>query len=331
MTFGFVTVNPHHASAKRYSPLPSKPELTPNPPKNSLTLELIRLVLLARCQRSFVRHLPVKSKIIESSISYRKTTYFLFCNFRQVPTSCIQARQFPDTNWVLPCGPKKGVVMHKQSNVCHIETVMAKDLATASAPGANIENPEHALIARILDGETRVFHELIRPYERSVYLTSFSVLGNHADAEESVQDTMIKAFKHLHQLNSIEKFKPWLLKIAVNQARQKRRGFHEHFFESLENEGNSEATVVSKDFADWRPNPLELLQRKQVREKVSEVLQGLPEIYREIFIMRDMQHLSVEECSQLLETSKQVVKVRLHRARLMLKERLEPVFKKALA
>ena len=74
---------------------------------------------------------------------------------------------------------------------------------------------ESALIERIRGGEKALFYELIRPYERSVYLSAYSVLRNQADAEEVVQEALLKAFAHLDQLRSIDKFKPWLLLIAV--------------------------------------------------------------------------------------------------------------------
>jgi RNA polymerase sigma-70 factor, ECF subfamily len=86
--------------------------------------------------------------------------------------------------------------------------------------------PERTLIARILAGEHQLFHELVRPYERPVYLTAFSVVHNHADAEEAAQEAMLKAFLNLRRLSSAEKFKPWLLKIAINEGRLKRRNAH---------------------------------------------------------------------------------------------------------
>ena len=84
---------------------------------------------------------------------------------------------------------------------------------------------------------------------------------------------------------------------------------------------------MPRETADWREDPLEILERKEVREKVGRALQGLPEIYREIFLLRDVQQLSVNDCVGVLGISEELVKVRLHRARLMMRERLAPVFK----
>lgn len=185
---------------------------------------------------------------------------------------------------------------------------------------------ERTLISRILAGERKLFHELIRPYERSVYLTVFAVVRNHADAEEAAQEAMLKAYKNLRQLSSAEKLKPWLLKIAVNEGRLKRRRAHSDLFESLEGDDQDECPFLPREVADWRENPLELLERSDVRDKVTGALKGLPKIYRQIFVLREMDELSVEECSRMLGISPEAVKVRLHRARLMLRERLSPIY-----
>lgn len=190
------------------------------------------------------------------------------------------------------------------------------------------QTPEQELIARILAGERKLFHDLVRPHERAVYALAFSVLRNHADTEEAAQETMVKALTRLDQLSSAEKFKSWLMQIAINEARLKRRQAHRHLFQPLELEGTEDDRPVPRDFAEWRDNPHEALERAEVREKVAKAMAGLPQMYREMFILRDVEQLSVTECSELLGISQQTVKIRLHRARLMLRERLAPVFKK---
>jgi RNA polymerase sigma-70 factor, ECF subfamily len=187
---------------------------------------------------------------------------------------------------------------------------------------------EQELIERILRGERKLFHDLVRPYERAVYLAAFAVLRNQADAEDAAQETMIKAFTRLQQLSSITKFKPWLLQIAVNEARLKRRGQRNHLYEPLESDRDSEDGFMPRDFADWREIPPETLERKEIRQIVNRALLALPALYREIFVLRDIQQLSVQECTEMLDVSEQVVKVRLHRARLMMREKLAPAFKR---
>jgi RNA polymerase sigma-70 factor (ECF subfamily) len=188
---------------------------------------------------------------------------------------------------------------------------------------------DQELVFRILNGERKLFHELVRPYERAVYFAAQAVLRNHADAEEAAQETMIRAFTHLGQLNDATKFKSWLLQIAVNEARRKRRDAHGNIFEALELDNSTDPDPMPRDFADWRENPEEALQRVEVRKLVAQAVSELPDKYREIFVLRDVQQLSVQECVHALQVSEEVIKVRLHRARLMIREKLAPVFKKS--
>ena len=188
---------------------------------------------------------------------------------------------------------------------------------------------EPALISRILGGERHLFHELVRPHERAVYVAVYAVLHRHEDAEEAAQETMIKAMTHLDQLADPAKFKPWLLQIAVNEARLKRRRDHAALFESIENGADRDGDMfMPRDFADWREIPSETLQRKEIRLAISAALGKLPLIYREVFVLRDIEQLSTGECAESLGISQQAVKVRLHRARFRIREELAPVFKR---
>lgn len=188
---------------------------------------------------------------------------------------------------------------------------------------------EPELISRILRGERQLFHELVRPYERAVYISAYAVLRKHEDAEEVSQETMLKALVHLHQLTEHAKFKSWLLQIALNEARLKRRREHASMFESMEDNGREEEGMfMPRDFADWRDIPSETLERREIHAAVAHALHKLPDIYREIFVLRDVEELSVAQCSDILGISEQVVKVRLHRARLRIREELAPVFRR---
>jgi len=188
---------------------------------------------------------------------------------------------------------------------------------------------EPELIDRILRGERQLFHELVRPYERAVYVTAYAVLRSREDAEEAAQETMLKALTHLDQLSDPAKFKPWLLHIALNEARLKRRHEHASLFEPIDN-GSSEdqGMFMPRDFADWREIASEALERKEIRMAINAALQNLAPIYREAFVLRDIEQLSTGQCAEALGISEQAVKVRLHRARLRMREELAPIFKR---
>jgi RNA polymerase sigma-70 factor (ECF subfamily) len=193
-----------------------------------------------------------------------------------------------------------------------------------------VPRDESALIERIRGGERALFYELIRPYERSVYLSAYSVLHNRADAEEVAQEALLKAFSHLDQLRSTDKFKPWLLLIAVNEARMRRRKYRQHLYESLEEQTmeTEDGEFMPRQFADWREIPSDLVERKEIRAAVQKALDALPEKYREVFLLRDMQHLSVTETATILGLTESAVKTQLHRARLQVREQLAPIFGK---
>jgi len=191
-----------------------------------------------------------------------------------------------------------------------------------------LENPvrdEEALIRRIRDGEHDLFYELIQPYERRVYFAAFAILRNQADAEDVAQEAALKALKNIRQFRAESRFSTWLIQITVNEARMWRRKHHAHTMESIAGRGDDgQGNYTPRDFADWREIPSETLERKEIREKLNEALAELGEIYRDVFVLRDMHHLSIEETSQALGISTASVKTRLLRARLMLRDLLSP-------
>jgi RNA polymerase sigma-70 factor, ECF subfamily len=193
----------------------------------------------------------------------------------------------------------------------------------------SLENPaqqdyEQRLIQRIRDGEHEAFYQLIRPYERRVYAAAFAILRNETDAEDCAQEAVLKAFKNLRQFRAEAKFSTWLIQIAVNEARMRRRKERADLVEPIDKERNDEGSYMPRDFADWREIPSEVLERKEVREQLAEALASLGQIYREVFVLRDMEQLSIEETANALGISTASVKTRLLRARLMLRDLLAP-------
>jgi RNA polymerase sigma-70 factor (ECF subfamily) len=188
---------------------------------------------------------------------------------------------------------------------------------------------EPVLIRRILEGEKDLFHDLIRPYERGAFLLAYSILRNRDDAEETVQQAMVKIFLHLAQLTESDKFKQWAMRVVENEAKMYRRKRRQHLYESIDQSPTSvseEKPFYPKQFADWRDLPSDAVEQKEVREAVAKALAELPDIYREVFVLRDMQHLDVAETAEALDIGESAVKTRLHRARLMLRESLTPLF-----
>ena len=187
---------------------------------------------------------------------------------------------------------------------------------------------ESALIARVLAGETQLFHDLIRPYEKLVYVTIFAILKNETDAEDGAQETMINAFRHLSSFRGEAKFSTWLVTIAMNEARKRLRKVKVGAEDSLdEPQDDAEGDYTPAVLTDWREVPLAALERKELREKLHEAVATLPEKYREVFVLRDIEELNQEETAAALGINVTLVKVRLHRARMMLQKLLVPYLK----
>jgi RNA polymerase sigma-70 factor (ECF subfamily) len=184
---------------------------------------------------------------------------------------------------------------------------------------------EQDIIQRVQNGEIEVFYELVRPYERGVFLAALSLVKNEADAEEVAQEAILKAFKSLSHFRGEAKFSTWLIQIAINEAKMKLRKDRRHLYESLEEGPRSDdGEYIPKDYADWREIPSEALEQKELRVALIKALNSLPEKYRVVLVLRDVQQLSIAETSQALGLSEANVKTRLSRARLQMRDALAP-------
>jgi RNA polymerase sigma-70 factor (ECF subfamily) len=188
---------------------------------------------------------------------------------------------------------------------------------------------EAQIIASILAGNTHEFHDLIRPHERSVYIMALSLLHNEADAEDAAQEAFLKAFRNLAHFRGESKFSTWLVSIALNEARSRLRSKKTMKMESLDEPVEGQSHVSPALLRDWREIPSEVLERQEVRLLVQQAVTDLPLIYREIFLLRDVEELSVNESAKVLGITVASAKVRLHRARIMLQKKLVPQLKKA--
>jgi RNA polymerase sigma-70 factor, ECF subfamily len=195
---------------------------------------------------------------------------------------------------------------------------------------AAIEGRDEAkMIDAILAGDVRLFHDLVRPYERSVYIMALSMLKNEADAEDTAQEAFLKAFRNLGSFRADSKFSTWLVSITLNEARSRLRRARSVKIESLDEPEDEQRHISPAVLTDWREIPSEALERREVRLMLQDAIGALPDIYREVFLLRDVEELSVNESAEALGISVASVKVRLHRARIMLQKKLAPLLKSA--
>lgn len=190
------------------------------------------------------------------------------------------------------------------------------------------EDSQAALVERVQGGDHDAFCELVRPHERGLFLAALSVVNNEADAEEVVQEAILKAFKAIGQFRREAKFSTWIIQIAINEGRMRLRKDRKHLYDSLDEplKGDDEGDYIPRDFADWREIPSEALQNAQLRAALKKAVDSLAPKYRQVLILRDVEHMSIAETAKLLGITEASVKTRLLRARLMVRDELAPGF-----
>jgi RNA polymerase sigma-70 factor (ECF subfamily) len=171
------------------------------------------------------------------------------------------------------------------------------------------------VVARVLAGETALFELIMRRHNQLLFRVARGVLKSDADAEDVVQQAYLQAYAHLAQFSGDARLSTWLTRITLNEAfaRTRRRGRHAEVpFENSE----SEPMRLMSD----RRSPEDDASAREVTRLLEAAVDELPEIYRIVFVMREVQELSTAETAQCLELTEEAVKVRLHRARGLLRE-----------
>ncbi len=188
---------------------------------------------------------------------------------------------------------------------------------------------DEELIGLVLSGQPEYFYELVKPHERRVYLAAFGILQNRADAEDVAQEAILKAFRHLNTFRKESRFCTWLLRITINEAYMwlRKRKWDQL---SLPEESDEEREYTPLLLVDWREIPSEALERREVREHIEKGLASLPEHYREVLVLRDVEGLSIAETASVLGISEGQVKTRSFRARLRIRDFLAPRLRKSL-
>jgi len=197
------------------------------------------------------------------------------------------------------------------------------------ADARSLERDEAQMIAAILAGDRELYHKLIQPYELSVYRMAMSFVKNETEAEDVAQEAFLKAFRNLSGFRGESKFSTWLISITLNEARRRLRRQSTVRMESLDEPPEKGGKVSPALLRDWREIPSEALERREVRALLQSAIEHLAPIYREVLVMRDIEELSIEETAGTLAISISSVKVRLHRARIMLQKELAPKLKLA--
>jgi RNA polymerase sigma-70 factor (ECF subfamily) len=194
-------------------------------------------------------------------------------------------------------------------------------IARAKPPPVGPTDEE--LVRRIIAGETALFEMLMRRHNRKVFRAVRSILRNSPEVEDVMQQAYISAYTHLGTFAGEAQFSTWLVRIAINEALgRKRRAQRLTFVEEIQEHAMSTSTS--------HPGPEQAFADREIATLIESAVDTLPEMYREVFMLREIEGLSTQETADVLGCSADVVKTRLHRARALLSGRLTAVAREGL-
>ena len=184
---------------------------------------------------------------------------------------------------------------------------------------------ELKLVEACLRGDYDCFEKLVGEHEKKVYNLALRMLGSPDDARDILQDTFLKVYDHLDKFRGDSRLSTWIYRIAMNEALMKIRREKGRMV-SLDTFKVSEGEVRSLEIEDWAQKPLDKLLTRELGDKMDRAVSGLPEDYRAVFLLRDVEGLSNADIAKVLDISVPAVKSRLHRARLFLRGELSKYF-----
>jgi RNA polymerase sigma-70 factor (ECF subfamily) len=180
--------------------------------------------------------------------------------------------------------------------------------------------PDRELVRRILGGEAALFEILVHRHSQRVYRAARGVLGGDDEAADVTQETFVRAYRKIGQFAGRAKFSTWLTKIAVYEARARRRKRRARTVIPPESAGSAK---WSRSEDDTAPDPERAVLAREVRALLEAAIDDLPEVYRPVFVMRQVEEMSTAETAEVLNLPQDVVKTRLRRARALLREKLQ--------
>ncbi len=198
---------------------------------------------------------------------------------------------------------------------------------TSTEPSSEAQSDEE-LVARAKAGDPDAFPQLLKKYNRRILRVGRNITNNDEDAEDVLQETFLKAYTHLDSFQGNSKFYTWLVRIAMNEALMKLRKRKGDKVISLDEQLDTGEDTITREIAVWEGNPEDRYSQEELRALLDKTVTSLPESFRSVFLLRDVEELSTEETAEILNLSIPAVKSRLLRARLQLREKLTRVFKR---
>jgi RNA polymerase sigma-70 factor (ECF subfamily) len=195
----------------------------------------------------------------------------------------------------------------------------------------HVPDEDLALVESSASGDMAAFEELVRRYDRKLLRIAQQMTRNLEDAQEVVQETFLKAYQGLSRFQRKSKFSTWLIRIAMNESLMKLRKRRRYAQELPLEYEDQDGEILPSDVADWSPNPEQLYGRSELQDILRNALEELRPALRVVFVLRDVEGLSIAETAAALDLHPSAVKARLLRARLQLRETLSKYFRQPLS
>src|SRR6202034_924716 len=199
---------------------------------------------------------------------------------------------------------------------------------SAEFAGTEVACDDLDLVHASKNGDFAAFEQLVKRYDRKLLRIAQSVTHNREDSQDAVQEAFLKAYTHLATFREDSKFSTWLFRITVNQSLMKLRKQRTTREASLDEDFQADGDVLPKEVTDWAPNPEQLYWTAELRDILIKCLEELSPILRMVFVLRDVEGLTIDQTVEVMNVSQTAVKARLWRARLQLRESLNKYFSK---
>jgi RNA polymerase sigma-70 factor, ECF subfamily len=194
--------------------------------------------------------------------------------------------------------------------------------------GRAVASDDLDLVHAIQSGDVSAFDQLVWRYDLKLLRIAQHVTHNREDSQDAVQESFMKALQHLGEFREHSQFSTWLFRITANQALMKLRKRRTTIDVSLDEAFQEDEDILPREVADWALNPEELCRASELRDILIKAIEELRPILRTVFVLRDVEGLSIDQTAEALDLSPSAVKTRLWRARLQLRELLSDYFSK---
>lgn len=184
---------------------------------------------------------------------------------------------------------------------------------------------EKILVERAKGGDKAAFAQLVNTYSDRIYNLALRILRKKEDAEDILQETFLTVLEKINTFDGRSSFFTWIYRIATNASLMRLRK-KKIVFQELSDHSDFQESVESRVFIDWSQDPAANVYTSEVKNKIDDAINKLPDIYRSVFVLRDIESLSIKETSAILNITDENVKIRLRRARQFLRDHLSDYF-----